>query len=293
MRSLVVGASGQLGAALVRLLRARGEEVVGTHRSRPVDGSVPLDLRDREAVRRLLSDLRPDRVFLAQNAPGGVDACEERPAEAAAVLVDGTRHLLEGLPPRAEVVLFSSDYVFDGSAGPYDESAAPRPVSVYGKAKLLSEEAVRAREREGLVVRTTAVFDWAPGTRNLAMQVHESLRAGRPLRVPDDQWCNPTFAEHLAEASLRLSEGPWRGVFNVVGRDRMTRSQMAAGLARAMSLDPAPLRPVPTAELGQKARRPLAGGLTTEKLRRALGEAPPGFEEALERFSRKFRLSVS
>jgi dTDP-4-dehydrorhamnose reductase len=290
MKALVVGASGQLGAALLALLRERGVPAAGTHCSRPKDGSLPLDIRDRDAVRRCLDDAAPDLVFLAQNAPGGVDFCEEHPEQAQAVIVGGMRHVLEAAAPRrSRVVLFSSDYVFDGESGPYGEDAAPRPISAYGKAKLEAERLLRSYAHGALIVRTTAVFSWAPGTKNFAMQVHERLSAGRTLRVPDDQWCNPTLAEYLAEACLRLVQSGRHGTFNVVGRDWVSRSELAAALARAMSLDPALVQGAPTRELGQKARRPLKGGLTTDKLRLALGEPPPDLARSLELFSARFR----
>ena len=290
MKALVVGASGQLGGALVALLRSRGVPVEGTHCSRPRPGSTPLDIRDGAEVRRRLDAIAPDLVFLAQNTPGGVDFCEEHPDEAAAVIVGGTRHVLEATARRsARIVFFSSDYVFDGESGPYCEEAAPCPISAYGLAKLEAEGLVQAYPHGALIVRTTAVFSWAPGTKNFAMQVHENLRAGKSFRVPNDQWCNPTLAEYLAEACFQLVETGRDGTFNVVGRDWMPRSQLAAALARAMSLDPARIQAVPTRELRQKARRPLKGGLTTDKLREALGSPPPDLAQALELFSTRFR----
>ena len=290
MKAPVIGASGQLGAALVAQLRGQGIAAVGTHCSRPADGSVPLDVRDRDAVRRCLEETAADLVFLAQNAPGGVDFCEEHPEEAQAVIVGGMRHVLEAADSRrARIALFSSDYVFDGRSGPYREDAEPGPISAYGKAKLEAERLLHSYPYGALIVRTTAVFSWAPGTKNFAMQIHERLRAGKAFRAPSDQWCNPTLAEYLAEACLRLVRSGRHGTFNVVGRDWMPRSQLAAALARAMSLDPALVQPVTTAELGQKARRPLKGGLTTDKISSALGEPPPDLARSLELFSARFR----
>ena len=290
MKALVVGASGQLGAALVALLKSRGIPATGTHCSRPKPGSIHLDLRDRDEVLRSVLSLAPDLVFLAQNTPGGVDFCEDHPGEAAAVIVGGTRHILEAAARQsAKVVFFSSDYVFDGESGPYGEEATPCPISAYGRAKLEAEGLVQAYPHGSLIVRTTAVFSWAPGTKNFAMQVHERLRAGETFRVPHDQWCNPTLAESLAEACLQLARSNELGTFNIVGRDWMPRSDMAVALARAMSLDPALIQAVPTSELRQRARRPLQGGLKTDKLCRALGGAPWNLARSLQLFTSRFR----
>ena len=228
MKALVVGASGQVGTALLSLMNERGVPAEGTHCSRPQPGSRALDLRDPASVRRCLDAAAPDLIFLSQNTPGGVDFCEDHPEQAAAVIVDGTRRVLEAAHSRrARIIFFSSDYVFDGKSGPYAEEAPPEPISAYGRAKLEAERLVQAYPHSALIVRTTAVFSWAPGTKNFAMQVHENLRAGRPFRVPDDQWCNPTAAGYLAEACLQLAQSEARGVFNIVGRDWMPRSRLA------------------------------------------------------------------
>jgi len=285
IKALVVGASGQLGAALVSLLDSRGIPAAGTHCSRLKPGSVHLDVRDRDEVHRRILALAPDLVFLMQNTPGGVDFCEDHPDEAAAVIVGGTRHVLEAAARHsAKVVFFSSDYIFNGKSGPYDEEAAPCPISVYGRAKLDAEILIQSYPHASLIVRTTAVFSWAPGTKNFAMQVHQRLRAGQPFPVPNDQWCNPTLAEYLAETCLKLARSDESGTFNIVGRDWMPRSDMAVALARAMSLDPALIQAVPTSELRQRARRPLKGGLKTDKLCRILDRAPWDLERSLELF---------
>ncbi|HAM36690.1 MAG TPA: lipopolysaccharide biosynthesis protein RfbH [Elusimicrobia bacterium] len=290
MKALVIGVSGQLGASLFAVLSSRQVQVVGTHCAHPMPDSVFLDARDGGAVRRLVAEVSPEVIFLAQNTPGGVDFCEAHPDEASALIVQAARNVLAAAAPlRARIVYFSSDYVFDGKSGPYDEAALPCPLSAYGQAKLAGERLLQ--DHPHLIIRTTAVFSWAPGTKNLAMQVWENLRAGKTLRVPNDQWCNPTLAEYLAEASVALAEAGQSGIFNVVGRDWMPRSELAAALARALGLDPALILPAPTGDLNQRALRPLKGGLKTDKLRAALGSAPLSLPQALERLVRRFRES--
>lgn len=280
-----------MGQALVRALERGGAQVTGTHRRQPREGAtVRLDVRDRRSVEGCLRALVPDVVFLAVNPRGGVDRCEEEPQEAWETIVDGTRNVAEAAARwGAKLVYYSTDYIFDGKGGPYSEEAVPSPISAYGRAKLEAEEVVRRLAGDYLIIRTTALFGWDRGSRNFAMQVWQALQAGRPLRVPCDQWCTPTLADYLAEVSVRLVQMDAWGVFNVVGRDRLTRSELAVALARALALDPQLITPVPTSELGQKARRPLQGGLRTEKLADFLGTEPPSLDEALRAFRRHWR----
>lgn len=290
MKALVIGGSGLVGAALVRALERAGLEVVPTRFTQTRDSWLPLDVRDREAVRACVDGVRPDVIFLAVNNPGGVDACEDRPNEADALHVEGTFHVAAEAAARHSVlVYYSSDYVFDGTAGPYSEDDAPHPLSVYGRAKQKAERVVQENTSAHLILRTTAIFGWDRTSRNLAMRLWERLQTRKTMNVAADQWCNPTLADYLAEASVRLVQVGARGVFNVVGKDRMPRAQMAQALARAMGLDPQLVVPVSTIELEQRAPRPLQGGLRTDKLRQVLGTDPLDLPESLKRFRRQWR----
>ena len=288
MNALVIGASGLLGTALVRALEHAGINAHGTYHAQPVTDLRPLDITDREAVRTLLTDLRPDVIFLPTNARGGVDYCEDHPEETRAILVTGTGHVLASAPKSTCVVFYSSDYVFDGRNGPYSEDDPPSPINVYGRAKLDAEELVR-RAGNHIIVRTTAVFGWNERSRNFAMQVSERLQGGGSMQVPDDQWGNPTLADYLAEASVRLVQIGFHGTINIVGRDRMPRSTFGERLARAMALDSRLITPVSTSALKQKAARPLDAGLRTDKLESLLGTQAMGLDEALKRFRRHWR----
>ena len=290
MKTLVIGASGLLGAALVRALERSGIEAVGTAQSRADDGLLKLDVRDEQSVARCLEVVKPNAVFLAVNMAGGVDACETRPDDAHALNVFGTKLVIRAAARvGAKVIYYSTDYVFNGQAGPYAEDDEPSPLSVYGRTKWEAEQAVRTGQSDSLILRTTAVFGWDRTSRNVAMQVWERLAAGQALSVPNDQWCNPTLADYLAEVSVRLLTLGVEGVVNVVGKDRIPRSQLAVALARVMALDPALIHAVPTRDLGQRAPRPLQGGLKIDKLVSLLGTEPLDLTESLKRFRRQWR----
>ena len=291
MKALVIGASGLVGGALVRVVERNGIEAVGTYQSRPINnGTLKLDVRERDGVHSCLATVKPDVVFLAANTPGDVDYCAAHPEEGQALNVAGTRNVAEAAARcGAVLVYYSTDYIFDGKAGPYSEDDEPCPISVYGRMKWEAEEVIQALAPAHLIIRTTVVFGWDRASPNFAMQVWERLGAGNPMRVPDDQWGNPTFVDYLAEVSVRLVQMGAKGIFNVVGKDRIPRSELARALARAMALDPTLIVPVPTSELGQRAPRLLQGGLKTDKLEGILGTEPLDLNELLKRFRRQWR----
>lgn len=288
-RALVIGASGLTGGALMRTLEAEGWSVIGTAMSRPREGLRPLDLGDGAAVSALIHELAPNIVFLAA-ALTHVDGCEEDPARARRINIDGPRTCATVCKAIGAVLVFySSEYVFDGEHGPYSETDAPRPISVYGQTKLEAERAIADIGVDSLIIRTTGVYGWDRTSKNFAMQVWQQLSAGERMRAPSDQVSTPTLVDSLAEISVRLVELGMGGVVHVAGRNRLSRADFARRLASTFALDPALVEAVPTAELSQRAPRPLAGGLKTDRLGGLLGTEAMPLDEALKRVRRQWR----
>ena len=289
LKAGVIGASGLLGQSLMRVLENNQYEVSGTYASRAADGLVFLDIREPSAVREYFRRLQPDIVFLTA-ALTHVDYCEDHPEEAFRINVEGTKNAArEAKRCGSKLVFYSTDYIFDGQSGPYDEGAAPSPVSIYGKSKLEGERAIQEIVEDHLILRTTVVYGWDRRSSNFAMQLYQKLQGGVPMKVPDDQVGNPTLADYLAEASRCLAQQETRGIVNVVGRDLMPRSEFARALAQVFGLDPQLIVPVSTASLMQRAPRPLRGGLRVEKLRQLLGTEAMTLDEALKRLRRQWQ----
>ena len=270
-RALVIGASGLVGGALLRQL---GSGAVGTFHTRARPGLRPLDAGDRRAVDALIAAVAPEVIYFPAANPN-VDWCERDPAAAEAANLGPLRATLEaaaGIP----VVAYSSDYVFDGHAGPYRETDRVAPLSVYGRLKVDLEELVLAAG--GTVIRPTWVFGSEPEpAKNFVLRLVASLRRGEAARLPNDQVATPTDADDLARASLRiagLDGSAGRGIWHVVGPDRLARDVFGRIVAEVFGLDPALISGVPTAELGQAAARPLDGGLLCERYRSHFGTSP-------------------
>jgi len=268
MDILVIGAEGQVGGFLMSELQAR-HRLTGTSQAGVADLPT-LDIRDAQAVRRYLEQVRPNHVILTA-ALTHVDRCEEIPAEAEAINVRGAENDAKACRAvDAGMTFFSSEYVFDGTAGPYGEADKPHPESVYGRTKLEGEQAVAALVSDHLIVRTTVVFSYLPGSMNFFMQLLSRSRKGEIMTVPSDQIGNPTQAVNLARAVGELIERRQTGVFNLVGTTWIGRADFAREVVRKLGRDPGLVKPVLTSELKQKAARPLTGGLKTDKAQSVL-----------------------
>lgn len=241
-RVLVTGADGQLGTAL-REAFARDEVVALTRAEWDVTLPPPTDL---------------PAVDLALHAAAwtDVDGAEDDPQTATAVNVGGTRHVAElGAP----LVVFSSDYVFDGhKRAPYVESDGPNPLSVYGQTKLLAEGAAG---KEAWIVRTSWLFGWT-GTNF----VRTMLRLGAErdeVAVVDDQRGCPTYVGHLAEAVRELVQRP-PGVWHLAAAGDCTWAEFAEAIFAEAGIR-CRVRRISSAELGRRARRPAYSVLRSER----------------------------
>lgn len=268
MRALVVGASGLVGGALLRKL---GDPAVGTYHERHRPGLTHLDVRDGSEVTDVLGRAAPDVIFYpAANA--NVDWCERHPAAAEeANLLPA--YVIQRAAPRTPIVAYSSDYVFDGRTGPYLETDAVAPLSVYGRLKAKLEDFVL--DSGGTVVRSTGIFGWEPPpAKNFVLRLVASLRKGERVRLPSDQVATPTYVDDLALASIELARTGARGIWHVAGPDLLSRPAFGRLVAEVFGLDAGLIEEVLTSDLAQPAARPLRGGLLSSRYAKRFGRPP-------------------
>lgn len=304
MRILVVGAAGQVGSRVLREAVRRGHEVVGTFNARrplhPTYPVVALDKTDPETCRAVVRAHRPD-VVVDTGALHNVDYCESHPDEAARVNTEGVRHLAEAAGAvGGRLVFVSTDYVFDGSVSrPYTESDPPRPQSVYGRTKLAGEQEALRAAPHNLVVRPSVIYSWldsreraesssGKGT-NFGTWLARELRQGREVRVVNDQTSSPTYAPDLAGAILALVERQAGGVYHAAGATAVDRYGFARRMAERLGCDAALVRPVSTADLHQKAPRPLNSALDSSKLAATTGYRTMELDKQLDEFLKEAR----
>jgi dTDP-4-dehydrorhamnose reductase len=265
-RWLLLGASGLVGTHLRAALGGRDVVMTSHHTSFP--GAVAVDITDGPATARLLRETRPDVIVVAA-ANAFVEACEREPGQTRAVNVDAVRRVAEAAPS-AVLVVFSSEYVFDGNAGSYGEDDRPSPINEYGRQKAALETLARGHAAH-LVCRVSGVYGWSAARTSFVCQLVDRLRTGQRFRVPADQLITPTPAPDLAAAVVELVDRGARGIFHVAGPEILPRPEFARRAAESFGLDPDLLDPVPTVALGLSAPRPLRAGLRTDKLRTFLG----------------------
>lgn len=253
MKALVLGAAGQLGSELVRLL---GPESGVSHEQASIS--------DPDAIAEIVARRVPEVVFncAAYNA---VDRAETEEGAAYAANEHGPGIVAAACAThRARLVHFSTNFVFDGNQErPYTESDQPAPLSVYAMSKLMGERRVLEVRADFLVIRTAGVFG---GPASFPSRILDRARSGQPLRVVADQTVNPTYAADLAAAAVELAASPLGGLVHGVAAGCTAWDEFARATLQEFGVD-AKVDSITAAELGAPARRPRNGCLATTRFR--------------------------
>jgi dTDP-4-dehydrorhamnose reductase len=185
----------------------------------------------------------------------------------------------------ARLVALSTDYVFDGSAGPYSESALPNPRGAYARTKRCGEEAALLLAPDAAVARVAIVYGGRTPTRaTFASTVVERLSRGEPVRAFHDQRVSTTLASAGAARCLELLlETDHRGILHACDATVLDRVELARRVAARFGLT-GEIIPVATADAHLLAPRPLRGGLEVDRAMSLLRNKPLEIDEALRRF---------
>ena len=291
MKILVTGANGLLGQKLVRLITERdAHELVATARGEnrlPFDANSytfsSLDVTNEEEVLEVISTFKPE-VVIHTAAMTNVDQCEVEKEACREANVEAVRHMVKACRQvNAFLIHLSTDFIFDGKEGPYDEKADPNPISYYGESKLAAENLVTNSDLDWAIVRTVLVYGIAHdmSRSNIILWVKKSLEEGKEIKVVDDQLRSPTLAEDLAMGCLLIAEKKAKGVFNICGKDLLTPYEMAVKTANYFHLDQATMERADASTFQQTAKRPPKTGLLIDKARKELGYEPHSFEEGI------------
>lgn len=285
-RILVIGA-GLLGSRLIEQASGKFEvhaADIDTSLAEPGCQFHPLDITNKKAVNDLICAIQPAAIFHTA-ALTNVDKCEVDKALAKKINGTATGYIaLASAKVDAYLCYISTDYVFDGKKGNYKETDAPKPISEYGRSKLLGEDEVRCLgdRWKWTICRTSILYGAYKKRFNFATWIIDELKAERSIWIVTDQIGSPTLADDLADACLQLWRKDARGLFHVAGHEAISRYDFAMKACEVFGLDKGLVKPVTTDELKQKAVRPANSSMDVLKvegiLRRKMLDVRVGLE---------------
>ena len=288
---LVTGSNGLLGQKITeRILQTKQFNLVATSKGAnryPVKEGytyAEMDILNPDQVLQVIQKFKPDAIIHTA-AMTNVDTSHVQPELAHELNVVAVQTLADiAASENIQLVHLSTDFIFDGAAGPYDEEAEPNPLSHYGKTKLEGELVVKSSDAHWVIIRTILVYGIVSdmSRSNIVLWAKGALESNKPINVVNDQWRMPTLAEDLAEGCLLAVEKGAQGVFNISGKDMMSVSELVAEVADYWNLDKSMMNEISSASLNQAAKRPVKTGFILDKAINELGYKPRSFQEGLK-----------
>ncbi|MCH3965035.1 MAG: dTDP-4-dehydrorhamnose reductase [Clostridium sp.] len=290
MKILVTGAKGQLASEISSVLK-KGKTDIGyidklySNAEVKYLGRNELDIARFSDVLNCVEDFRPD-VIINCAAYTNVDGCEENFDSAFKVNSIGPRNLARSASiTGARLIHVSTDYVFDGKGSvPFREYDVPKPMSVYGRTKLLGEQYIRENCRKYFIVRTS----WLYGVygKNFVYTILKAAREKGHLDVVDDQRGNPTNAEDLAYHILKIALTNEYGIYHCTGKGECSWYDFAGKIVDYAGID-CSVSPITSDKLERAAKRPEYSSLDNMMLRCTIGDDMRPWKDALKSFIEK------
>ena len=294
---LVTGSNGLLGQKLTDLyLLEAGIELIATGRGAnryPLKQGYlyeELDITNRSQVMDIFNKYRPDCIIHTA-AMTNVDACELDHEACVLQNIDAVQNVVDMAKNiNAHLVHLSTDFIFDGKAGPYKEDAVPNPLSFYGESKLKAEQIVMKGSENWAIARTVLVYGLVAdmSRTNIVLWAKDALEHKKSIKVVDDQYRTPTLAEDLALGCRLLEKHEARGIYNISGKDYLNIYELVSRVANYFGYSMDNVERVNSTTLNQPAKRPPVTGFDISKANKELGYKPHSFEEGIEIVQKQF-----
>ncbi|MBI3218507.1 MAG: NAD(P)-dependent oxidoreductase [Bacteroidetes bacterium] len=289
MRILVTGSNGLLGQKLVELISSGNDYLIATAKSSlvidlPKGEFHSLDVTDTVSIERVFAQSKPD-VIIHTAAMTQVDQCETEQEKCWLNNVQAVENLVKACEKfSVRLIHLSTDFIFDGTHGPLDETEKPNPLSYYGKSKLAAEEVIQKSKIDWAILRTVLVFGVTKdmSRSNIVLWVKKSLEEGKTIQVVNDQWRTPTLAEDLAMGCYLAATKKAKGIYNISGETMMTPYDIALATAEFFKLDASLIKKTDSSQFKQPAARPPKTGFIIAKAKNDLGYQPRSFTEGLK-----------
>jgi len=294
---LVTGSNGLLGQKIVyKLLQRSDINLVAASKgeNRLIEKKgytyINLDISKFDEVSAVVEKFQP-QVIINTAAMTNVDACETQKEECWATNVTAVENFVRAIKltinnqqSTIHFVHLSTDFVFDGEAGPYKEEDQPNPLSYYALSKYESEKVLQRSKISWAIIRTIIVYGIVDNMSrsNVVLWAKGALEKGQPIKVVDDQFRSPTLAEDLADACISAADKKAKGIYHVSGKDIMSILELVYRVADFWKLDKSNVQAIKSDTLNQAAKRPPRTGFILDKAYRELEYKPHSFEEGLK-----------
>ena len=290
MRILITGSNGLLGQKIVKICLKRGTEFLATsngvnrNQECPSERYLEMDITNQSTIAEIFTDYKPTHIIHTA-ALTNVDYCELNPEECQEVNVLATQKLWnEAQKINSHFQLLSTDFIFDGLKGNYKETDEPSAVSIYGQSKVDAEHVlINSENKNWSIARTIIVYGTANNLSrtNIVLWSISALSKGEPMKIINDQFRMPTWADDLAWGCLEICRKDKTGIFHLCGPELMAVNEIVFRIAKHLGKSTENVEIISSSTLNQPAKRPPRTGFDLTKSKTELGYNPKTIEETI------------
>lgn len=293
VKTAVIGASGFVGRHLCSAYRRHFPDTVGTTFTTSREDLTLFDLR-QPALDLLRLEQTGHRAVLIASAKPNIEFCEREKEAAYAVNVRGTIELIRQISRTSmQAIFLSSDYVFEGLTGNYDDYHETNPTTEYGRHKVAVEKALPELTDNYLILRLSKMFGVVKGDRTLLDDIAGTLAGGAHIRAASDQFFCPTHIEDLTRAIDAIQDRGVRGVMNVCGPEPCSRYQVACAIAKALEIEPSRVENIHLHDIPSMAGRPLNTTMKCSRLAEEIGLHFHPLQSSIEQVARQWKAAMA
>lgn len=290
MRILITGSNGLLGQKIVAQLQAKSIDFLassaGDNRNPELAKQAyqKLDVTKEAEVNEIIKNYKPTAVINTA-AMTNVDLCEKEKEACFLLNTQAVEYLAEACEQiNAQLIHLSTDFIFDGKAGPYAETDEPNPLSEYGKSKLDAEHILEQHRVKSTILRTMVVYGKGHNLsrNNIILWLYGELQKGASVKLVNDQYRAPTYADDLAWACIKAAEQKVEGVFNIAGPETLAISEIGFRMARHFGFDEKLINVISSDGLAAPASRPPKTGFILTKAADIMAYKPHSLEQTFD-----------
>lgn len=282
-KTLVIGSEGFIGRHFLKAYRHSHPDSIGTHRI-ATNTALAFDLCQPDLAELPIRKGEYGYALIAAAVPR-IGECERDKEKTFLTNVTGTLKLAEQLVERnITPILFSSDYVFDGKTGGYNETSPTNPLNEYGRQKVLLEQRIKEICNENyLMIRPSKVYGMIRGDKTLLDEMAGLFLAGKTVRAAFDQTFCPILIEDLINAIIYLQANDCRGLFHICGPEIWNRFEIASALAKELQVKESLVQKISLDDLKESFLRPKKTDMKSDKFQKTSGMKMTPLSESIRK----------
>jgi len=284
-RIFITGSSGFLGRYLLNFA-PRNVEILAQYRKQPVQKPSPhvqivqIDFTNWDPA--IIEDFRPQVIFHTA-AEASIDKCDLHPEYSHQVNYEATARLAElAKKIGARFIFTSSDVIFDGKRGNYQEKDPPNPLNCYAQQKVAAENFIREHLENYVIVRPALIYGRSLNGRPSFTEVmFRNLKQDKPVYLFTDQYRTPVLVNNLAASFWQLAKNDFRGILHVGGNQKLSRYEMGEIMCRLFNFSTELLIPIESTDANQVAPRPRDCSLNISLAKKILSISLTDYQQGL------------